>query len=552
MLGVTAGLIGFFAYLTVRLTAPPMGLLYSGLEVSDSAAIVAKLDSLNVPYQLTRDGTAVMVPQNRVSDLRMDMAQDGLPEGGTIGYEIFDDQDALGTTSFVQNVNKLRALEGELSRTIRTLDKVSGARVHLVLPERQLFGEDRGNPTASVVVKTRGPLTPPQITAIQNLVAAAVQGLEPTNISIVDDSGQLLSRPATGDADAILGIGMEDRRRAAEGRIKEQIEALLSSHVGAGRVRAEVMAEIDFDRITTNHESYDPDGQVVRSTQTVEEEAESREGDSTAISVANNLPGEDGAAGGGANGPTSANSRIEETVNYEISRTVTTEVREAGRVRRLSVAVIVDGSYSAGEGGEVIYQPRSAEEMEQLTAVVSSAIGFDEERGDKLEVVNLPFARPAGVEEALEEPFINLEKSDYFRIAEVSVLGIVGILLILLVLRPFLNKLLTVEAAYAGAGGGGPGGDYRQLPAPGEAPPALMAPAGYIQDENGEDIPVDAAGHPIPKEWLQPSPSGNEGSIDLENVEGKIKESTLKQVGSVVEDHPEESATVLRTWMYNE
>ena len=309
MAGVTAGLVGFFIYLTVRLTAPPMGLLYSGLEVSDSASIIAKLEALNVPFQLTRDGTAVMVPQNRVSGLRMEMAQEGLPEGGTIGYEIFDDQDALGTTSFVQNVNKLRALEGELSRTIRTLDKVAGARVHLVLPERQLFGEDRGKPTASVVVKTRGQLAPRQITAIQNLVASAVQSLEPSNISIVDDLGQLLTRPQSGDSEAMLGIGMEDRRRTAEARIKEQIETLLASHVGAGRVRAEVMAEIDFDRITTNHESYDPDGQVVRSTQTVEEEA----------------------AGGGAAGPTSANSRVEETVNYEISRTVRTEVREAGK-----------------------------------------------------------------------------------------------------------------------------------------------------------------------------------------------------------------------------
>lgn len=555
---VTAGLIGFFSYLTVRLTAPPMGILYTNLELGDSAEIVARLDGMNVPYQITRDGSAVMVPQDQISSLRMELAQEGMPQGGSIGYEIFDDQDALGTTSFVQNINRVRALEGELSRTIRTLDRVSGARVHLVLPERQLFGKEEREPTASIVVKTRAQLLPQHIAAIQNLVAAAVPGLEVTNISIVDETGQLLSRPSS-SADNILGSGIQDRRASVENRIKEQIEALITSHVGPGRVRAEVMAEVDFDRITLNHETYDPEGQVVRSTQTVEEEGLTNDSSSQAVSVSNNLPGQGVDTGAAEGQPSSTSSRIEETVNYEISRTVRTEIREAGRIQRLSVAVIVDGTYSLAEDGEVIYAPRPQAEMDQLKLLVASAIGFDEERGDNLEVINLPFSQPAGIEKEIEEPFVNLEKADYFRIGEVLVLGIVGILLILLVLRPFLNKLLatapglSTAGATAGAGGGAGGTDnFVQIEGPDGEMRALEAPpASYIETDEGL-VPVDEDGNPIQQAQrkIQIKPPDDEVLVKLANVSGQVKESALKHVGQVVEKNPEQAANVVRTWLY--
>lgn len=548
---VTAALIGFFAYLTVRLTAPPMGILYTNLELDDAAEIISRLEALSIPFQITHDGSAVMVPQNRIASLRMEMAQDGLPQGGSVGYEIFDNQDALGTTSFVQNVNRVRALEGELARTIRTLDRVSGARVHLVLPERQLFGQDERQPTASIVVKTRAQLLPQHIASIQNLVAAAVPGLESTGISIVDETGQLLSRPAS-NSDDLLNSNGQDRRTSLENRIKQQVEALITSHVGPGRVRAEVMAEVDFDRITLNHETYDPEGQVVRSTQTVEEEALTNDSNGgQTVSVSNNLPDAGVETSGGDDRPSSTNSRTEETVNYEISRTVRTEIREAGRIQRLSVAVIVDGTYEISDDGEVVYQPRPQEEMGQLRALVSSAIGFNEERGDKLEVVNLPFSQPAGIEKEIEEPFINLEKADYFRIGETTILGIVAILLVLLVLRPFFGKLLATAPGLAGAGAGAGGGAAGQIEGPEGEMLALEAPAaGYIETENGL-VPVDEEGNRIqPKRRTLPQAPDDEVLIKLANVTGQVKESALKHVGKVVADNPEQAANVVRTWLY--
>src|ERR1700755_736222 len=270
MVAVTLAMIGFFAFIMMRVTAPQMTPLFTDLSFEDSTAIVKDLERQGIPYELKSDNSIVMVPKDKVTRLRMRLAEAGLPKGGGVGYEIFDKSDALGATSFVQNINHLRALEGELARTIRAIDRVQAARVHLVLPERPLFSRETPEPSASIVVRVRGVLEPQQINAIRHLVASAVNGLKPQRVSIVDEAGQLLADGAGSEADNAVG---DDRRAGFEKRMRKQVEDIVSSVVGQGRARVQLSADFDFNRITQTSDTFDPEGRVLRSTQTREEQA---------------------------------------------------------------------------------------------------------------------------------------------------------------------------------------------------------------------------------------------------------------------------------------
>lgn len=280
LMGVAAIVIGFLFFLTTRLTEPSLRLLFGDLSQSDTAKIVTKLETMGIPYKLGADGSQVFVPGDRVLRLRMSMAEEGLPQGASIGYEVFDRSDAMGATRSIQNINLLRALEGELARTIRSFRQIAAARVHLVIPKRQLFSNDRTEPSASIILTQQGidRISKTQVTAIQHLVAAAVPGLKPSRISIVDNNGVLFTR-GTGDDDDSGGAALasQDYRADYERRLKGMVEGILERSIGPGKVRAEISAEIDFDRITTNAEIFDPEGQVARSTQLVEEETNNSE-----------------------------------------------------------------------------------------------------------------------------------------------------------------------------------------------------------------------------------------------------------------------------------
>jgi flagellar M-ring protein FliF len=263
MAAVTVAMVGFFAFLILRVTAPQMTVLFTDLSLEDSASIVKDLERQAIPYELKNDGAIVLVPKDRVPRLRMKLAEAGLPKGGGVGYEIFDKSDALGATSFVQNINHLRALEGELARTIRGIDRVQAARVHLVLAERPLFSRDKAEASASIVLKVRGALEPQQVRAIRHLAASAVNGLKPERVSIVDEAGRLLANGAPGDN--AQGVSADERQAAYERRLREQIEGIVSSVVGPGRARVQVTADFDFNRVTQTLERYDHEGRVMRS-----------------------------------------------------------------------------------------------------------------------------------------------------------------------------------------------------------------------------------------------------------------------------------------------
>ncbi|HBC08082.1 MAG TPA: flagellar M-ring protein FliF, partial [Rhodospirillaceae bacterium] len=298
--GVMFLMLGFFIFLLTKLGQPNMALLFSELNTTDSNTIAAEVGRLGFPAEVRDQGTSVWVPADKALDLRLKMADRGLPVGGKVGFEIFDETDTLGTTDFLQNVNLRRALEGELGRTIQSMDIVHRARVHLVMPRRQLFSREEQQPSASVVLAMRSNkrLDHEQISAVQNLVASAVPGLKPGRITIIDDKGKLLS-PGFEDDQSVNTIAAknEERRRGVEARMARTIEELLEKTVGFGNVRAEVNADMDFDRISTTEEIYNPDGQVVRSTQTVERAARNQESETDAVTVGTNLP--DAAPGGG-------------------------------------------------------------------------------------------------------------------------------------------------------------------------------------------------------------------------------------------------------------
>jgi flagellar M-ring protein FliF len=538
--GAGLAMIALFVFLTTRLSNPGMSLLYGDLDLKDSAQVVQKLEALNVPYQLRADGGQILVPSDQVARLRMSMAEQGLPRGGSVGYELFDKSDSFGTSSFAQNVNQLRALEGELSRTITGLGPVQAARVHLVLPRRELFARDTQEASASIVVKLRGAerLSKTQIAAIQHLVATAVPALKPGRVSVVDGEGNLLARGDGEDTTSPTGAAAEELRINYENRTSRKVEELLERSLGPGKVRVDVHADMNFDRITTSSESFDPDGQVVRSTQTVNQNDASTNGaQDQGVTVANNLPNA-GGTNTAQNTSTTKSARNEETVNYEITKTVRNQVSDIGAVKRLSVAVLVDGTYAQQTDGTKTYAPRSADEMKQISSLVRSAIGFDEKRGDALEVANLQFVSPDEVLANAPPPLniLGFDKIDLMRMGETLVLAVVALLVILLVVRPLIFRILESTGSAEGnallAEPGIPGSPALPPPPPGMAP-VLGQPGA----------PAAAIAAPRTQQQI-------DQMIDIGQVEGRVAASSIRKIGEIVEKHPEEAVAIVRSWMY--
>ncbi len=429
-------------------------------------------------------------------------------------------------------------MEGELSRTIRTIRQVKAARVHLVMPKRELFSRDRNDPTASVVLVLQGTLDKEQVQAIQHLVASAVPSMNSSNVSVIDNRGNLLAKGAEA-GDQFDSANGEEMRQGYEARLAQSIEQLLAQTLGAGKVRAEVTADIDFNRVTTNTENFDPNGQVVRSTQTVEDKGNSQEksGDSS-VSVANNVPNPPSQGGNNSNTSNSQNARNEETVNYEISKRSETQVKTNGTVKRISAAVLVDGTYTPGQNGTPTYAPRSKQDLDQIATLVKSAIGFDDKRGDVVQVVNLPFAQN---EETISDGsiFMGLDKQDLMRIIELIVLAAVAVLVLLLVVRPLLNRLLSMPAA---------GSEHAMLTGLSAEAAAALPPGAAAA------LALSGPSESMQQGLMAAESISNEidQMIDINQVEGRVRASSLKKISELVDQHPEQAVNIMRQWMYQE
>lgn len=516
IIGVTFGVAVALSLIIARIGAPSMSVLYADLSFSDAQSVIEQLDQSGETYELRDTGSSmtILAPRTSISTLRMRLASDGVIVGGGVGYEIFDNNQTLGATSFQQNINRLRALEGELARTVSSLSGVRSARVHLVLPERELFARDKQTASASIVVDAPGGLDARAVRAIVNLAASAAPGLDPSHVTVLDSAGQLLASGAESDsADAIAG-SIEDKKAAAEARIRRNVEDIVTRIVGPDNARVEIAADMDFSRVTESSEIVDPDSQTVLSSTTVEELSNSADPNlAQAVTVANALPGAQTFDQTGQ-AATSSQSRTEETTNYEISKTVRNAVREEGFViKRLSVAVALN-SAPANAGGPLT--ARAPEELARIEALVRTAIGFDAARGDQVSVVEIPFSplpEAAPGTAATAAPVVSRE--DVTRIAEVGALAVIALGLVIFVLRPMLSA----------------GESQPLLPraaAPGQT--AAPAPALPYATDNLPDTALDQR-------------------IDLAQVEGQVKASSINKVSEIVKAHTDESAGILRNWM---
>ena len=534
---VLIAVIAFIAFMVQNLTRTPMAVLYSQVTADDAGAIVKELEARGVPNQWREDIGAIMAPRDMIARLRLDLASRGIPAGSGVGYEIFDRGDGWSATSFIQNVNQLRAMEGEIARSIRSLAPVQAARVHLAIPERKLFRRDQDAPHASVVLKLRGELDAGQIRAIRHLTAAAVEGLKPDRVAIVDERGRLLA--STGDPGDQLAAAVDERQAGYEKRLQSRIEDIVASVVGQGRTRVQVHVELDHNRVQQTQETYDPESRVVRSTQT-RNESRSNDGENAAVGAAGQVPNSGAQQQGGAGAPREQSNKVEETTNYEISKTVRVETVESGRVKRLSVAVLVDGAYKKAANGDVTYEPRRQEELDRIAALVRSGVGYDGKRGDQIEVANLRFADvPAALEMPLGDKPSLSSLEDWLRLAQIVVLSLVILILILTVVRP------TLKAAF------GVGAPMRQMPqlddlgtpvaalpgAPAAASAAGPAGAGSsgTPDNGLPDVP--AIGTPMTR------------MIQAARQTGQVHARSMEQVGQLFSENPDGAVTVLRQWI---
>ncbi len=514
--GVALFLISFFGYLFSRIGNSDFAVLYSDLDLENAKQIVSQLETENVKYKLSDNGTTILVPTDDVNRLRINTADIAAASGGSgVGYEIFDNSDALGSTNFVQNINLVRALEGELARTIRSVDNIKSARVHLVLPKREMFSREEQQPSASVVIKTKDgkKLSLASIQSIQKLVSAAVPKLDVKNIAIVDSAGNLLTQNFE-NPEALSAANNEVMRMEQERKIAQKVQSLLENSLGEGSVRAQVNLVMNFDKVVTNEEIYDPDSQVVRSQTSVTEEGvnNSRE---VPVSVAQNIPNAD--VVNNNSGSYSNNSRTEEVMNYEISKVIRNKIKNSGDIERMSVAVLVDGVYEKDADGNMVYKPRTQEEMNKITALVKSAVGFDAERGDKVEVENMRFVNVMPeVAEQTERLFFGFTKAELMRMSEGLGVAIVAVLVILLVIRPLINNAFDTATSSS---------DAKLIGDSGRDDNMLLS--SFLNDDmNFDDM------------------------VNMDKVDGRIKASSVRKINDFIDKNPDAAVNVIRSWLY--
>ena len=551
MAAVTLALIGFFSFLMVQMTTPQMVPLFTDLSVDDSASIIKDLERQAVPYQIKSDGAIIMVPKDKVARLRMKLAESGLPKGGGVGYEIFDKTDSLGATTFVQNINHLRALEGELARTIRSIDRVQAARVHLVLPERPLFSRDKVDASASIVLKVRGALEPQQVRAVRHLVASAVNGLKPERVSVIDETGKLLADGATPD-NPLNGASSDERKLAYENRLRSEVETIVSSVVGPGHARVQINADFDVNRITQTSDKFDPDGRVLRSSQTREEQSATSDNKEGSVSVGTELPGgsrpQHSQRTAAAAATRAARPRKSSTTRFRAPQKPRSSRQDASTASRRPCSSMA--IYSKNDKGEVAYQPRPKEELDRITALVRSAIGFDAKRGDQVEVVNLRFAEttPSPINEVTGwMSYLQFTKDDIMGAAEKGVMALLGLVVLFMVVRPLVRRVITPEGAqtpFAAA----PAAAVPAVTAEAAAAAGMMLPGvnGNITSTGGPNVSIVGGDEAVAIS------NRTSAMIDIAKVQGQVHAQSVQKVGELADKNPHEAVSIIRNWLHED
>jgi len=529
--GVMIGMVAIGAYLELQgVSTSRMTLLYNDLDLRDSAQIVDQLDHHQIPYRVEADGKRIMVAGDDVFTARAMLAKEGLPASGTIGNELFDKNNDLTLTEFEQDVKRSRALEGELARTIQAMRGIAHARVHLVLPHKQPFSHQPGEAQASIMLTLAGnqTMTEEGSQSIINLVAAAVPGLRPENITLVDSHLHLLARAGDPEDMRTRSMLAEDLSRKIGLRMAGTVEQMLERSLGSGHVHAEASVRINFDKTNETLERFDPDSTVVRSTQNIT--SNNKTTDRTGpVSLQNNLPNADAAA------PTSGSQegKQEETTNYEITKTIHTTSRDQPQVDRISLAVMVDGVDEVGADGKHAWHARDQQDLDRIERLAKSAIGYDEKRGDRVEVVSMPFTQPVEPPESALTARADRPKHDLTSLAEAVVLGVGGIITIVVMTRSIVKGLSGSPVSMTLA-----------------APPIRTLP-------NGEQVMVDSraiaafnAGHAV-VDPAQPALT-DESTVTMPPIEGPLRASSIRRLIELASGQPDTTLTIIRGWMSSE
>ncbi|MAL97699.1 MAG: flagellar M-ring protein FliF [Alteromonadaceae bacterium] len=544
--GVVLVLALFFGVSAV--TAPTYATLYRDLTPSEASRMVSALEGAGFRVDVDSSGSILSVPQEDVARARMELAGQGLVGDGTSGWELFDESSGLGMNSFMQKINRLRALEGELARSIQTLDGVDAARVHLVLPEREAFSRDRPNPSASVIVRGQAghQVTLRQAQSIRALVSSAVPEMSPGRVTVLTANGEtVLAEEGTDSAE----VSQQALRASIEDRIAANVTEILSARVGAGNARVKVSVDLTSERQVIRAQSFDPEQRVVRSTETREENRQNIDQKAGEVGVNDDIPAS--LAQNGTGGSKDTTARTDEVVNYEIGSTNTETVREPGDIERISVAVLVNGIYNVQDGGAVEYEERSPEELQRLNQLVQAAIGFNEGRGDSISVDSLRFMDYSmDVGEPMTTSFVQILKDNLMTILRaVFALALVGAVLKFGVM-PMLSRLAP-QAAGNEAGGDLPaltaGEDDDELA--GEAGEAAALPAPGQQGGARRSQPAGARA--VSGTVLEPitETAGPNDFVTFGAVSGGVHRGWINTVTNLIESQPDDSLKVVKTWL---
>ncbi len=515
-LAILAFFMIFGIYLS-KIGTSEFAVLYSDLEIQDSAKIVQELERRNIIYQAMYDGSVIKVRKPEVVNVRLVLAQEGLPTSGSVvGYEIFDKEDSIGATSFSQNIKLIRALEGELSRTISAFEQVEKARVHLVMPQREIFSKEKMEPRASVVLKFKGSkkLGKSEIDAISHLVVTSVPGLEMKGVTIVDTKGRALKVGSSEESSDFGGGKNEEMRVAAEERLRQVIENLLESTLGVGKVKARVALEMNFDRVVTNSELYDPDSSVVRSSHSVDEKEQTpvANADASDSSVANNIPG--GMNSEDVRSKFALVEKSDQVTNYEISKTVKNHISEAGLIKKMSIGILVDGQYNQNQDTEEMdYTPRSKEDLDKIANLVKVAVGFDEDRNDKLEVINMKFSSELEPDEG-DSGWL---KDNLPSLFQTLVFGVVLLLVLITVIRPIALKAFEIRKT-------------------GDLDSSNNKEFGGFNLQSDNEASMAMISDPLTGEYIA-------------DKKKEASDLTIQKVSKIVDSHPQDLVNVLRKWL---
>ena len=519
---VTFVLIGFVMYLFNQTNYAP---LFSNLDTKDQSGIVDYLDGAKVPYKITDNGKTIEVPQDQVYKLRIKLASKGLPNSGVVGYELFDNNN-LGMSNFMQKLNYKRALEGELSKTLSEMSGVKSARVQIVMPQKSVFKDEQKKPTASVALQLIGnnDLSANSVKAIQHLIASSVEGMSPNDVTVLDTQGHLLSRQEDDNPLPYSGSKQYEMKRNIEKYLANKAQSILDNVLGYGSAVVKVNADLDFKRVERTLESYDPDSQVAISEQVIKSSNAGKSvGDTSAASTQNTI------------------------TNYELSKTIEKVMEGAGNIKRITVAIVVNGvkkTVQAADGtNKTEIVPRPETELQKLKNIVVTAVGYDANRNDEVSIVSIPFENQLQPVEQIQQA------SPFGDMNEISklVMMLVGFIASMLILKGLLKKLKNEKIIVGSLGMGG--GDFVDNSLT-ELAPSLAGSLGA-----GSSSLLESGKAAAPAELPAAAKKRKQALMEVGNIEDEISDEAIskkvrkEKIANYVEKNPIEAAKLINSWL---